>query len=71
MLKKKGLDSVPNKGHWGVFNAPFTKAIIDRLSFLEVFYIQINIYGILNHIVHSLLKMISSTTKMTCLILKM
>jgi hypothetical protein len=42
MLKKIGLDNVPNKGHWGVFNAPFTKAVINRLSFLEVFYIQIN-----------------------------
>jgi hypothetical protein len=28
-VKKKGLDSVPNKGHWGVFNTPFTKAIIN------------------------------------------
>jgi hypothetical protein len=41
-VKKIGLDSVPNKGHWGVFNAPFTKAVINRLLFLEVFYIQIN-----------------------------
>jgi hypothetical protein len=30
-VKKKDLDSVPNKGHWGVFNAPFTKGVINRL----------------------------------------
>jgi hypothetical protein len=28
MFKKIGLDSVPNKGHRGVFNAPFTKRAI-------------------------------------------
>jgi hypothetical protein len=31
MFKKIGLDSVPNKGHWGVFNAAFTKEVINRL----------------------------------------
>jgi hypothetical protein len=31
MLKKIRLDSVPNKGHWGVFNAPFTKGVITHL----------------------------------------
>jgi len=29
--KKIGLDSVPNKSHWGVFNAPFTEGVINHL----------------------------------------
>ncbi len=31
MLKKIGLDSVSNKGHWGVFNAPFKNEVINHL----------------------------------------
>jgi hypothetical protein len=31
MFKKISLDSVPNKVHWGMFNTPFTKGVINRL----------------------------------------
>jgi hypothetical protein len=38
---KKGLDNVPNKVRWWVFNGPLTKSIFNCPWFMEGFYIQI------------------------------
>ncbi len=39
--QKIGLDNVPNKVHWGVFNGSLTKLVLNCPWFMEGFYIQI------------------------------